>query len=33
MIQKIIFFISHLEYTHKNEIIDVCFDAKYLSAL
>jgi hypothetical protein len=24
------FFISYLEYTHKNEIIDMYFDTKYL---
>jgi hypothetical protein len=33
MIQKIIFFFSHLEYAHKNEIIDMCFDEKYLIVL
>jgi hypothetical protein len=30
--KKIFFFISHLEYNHKNEII-MCFDAKYLIVL
>jgi hypothetical protein len=34
MTKKYIFFlISHLEYTHKNEIIDMCFDEKYLVVL
>jgi hypothetical protein len=23
-------FISHLEYMHRNKIIDLCFDEKYL---
>jgi hypothetical protein len=30
MQKKSYFLISHLEYTHKNEIIDMCSDKKYL---
>jgi hypothetical protein len=33
MYQKILLFISRLEYTHKHEITDMCFDAKYLIIL
>jgi hypothetical protein len=31
--KKNFFFISHLEYTHKNYIIDMCFNEKYLIVL
>jgi hypothetical protein len=30
MIKEITFFISRLEYTNKNEIVDMCFDSEYL---
>jgi hypothetical protein len=33
MTQKIVFFISCLEQTHKNEIIYTCFDAKHFIVL